>query len=161
MKTKPSSLAWMGTKAVLARPLRGQKKASLWARGEKKHSMTQNPPTHLAVAQKAGIPKCIALVSGNRDDSTCGLPLRSFNFEPSPKHQNTTGRALGESLWRVAVGQLATERGPAISTPRWGPPQPLVQRRQLRERLRGLPTQRLHSHGLKPQLEAQGFPFFS
>ena len=40
--------------------------------------------SHLAVAQKTGIPKWLALASGNMDQKTCGLPLRSFNFEPNP-----------------------------------------------------------------------------
>ena len=40
--------------------------------------------------QKTGIPKWVALVSGNMDQ-TCGLPLL-FNFEPHPDHR---GPGLG------------------------------------------------------------------
>ena len=36
----------------------------------------------LAVAQKSGIPKWVTLVSGIMGTKTCGLPLRSLNFEP-------------------------------------------------------------------------------
>ena len=37
----------------------------------------------LGMAQKTGIPKWVARsVSGNMGTKTCGLPLRSFNFEP-------------------------------------------------------------------------------
>ena len=38
---------------------------------------------HVAVAQKTGIPKWVALVSGNMGTKTCGLPLLA-NFEPHP-----------------------------------------------------------------------------
>ena len=38
---------------------------------------------YLAVAQKTGIPKWVALVSGHMVAKTCGLPLL-FNFEPHP-----------------------------------------------------------------------------
>ena len=38
---------------------------------------------HMAVAEKTGIPKWVALVSRNMETKTCGLPLLS-NFEPDP-----------------------------------------------------------------------------
>ena len=41
---------------------------------------------NMAVAQKNGIPKWVALESGNMETKTCGLPLRSFHSEP--RHEN-------------------------------------------------------------------------
>ena len=49
--------------------------------------------------QKTGIPKWVALVSGNMGTKTCGLPLRSFNFEPHPCHVRGSFPCSGAHLW--------------------------------------------------------------
>ena len=41
----------------------------------------------MGMAQKAGLPKRVALVSGNLVAKTCGLPF--LNFEPLPNHLRT------------------------------------------------------------------------
>ena len=46
-------------------------------------------PGDMAVAQKAGIPKWVALVGGNMDQN-CGLPLL-IKFEPHPYGAEAVG----------------------------------------------------------------------
>ena len=50
----------------------------------------------MAVAtKKPEFPKWVARVSGNMGTKTCGVPLRSFNFEP---HPNVCAQLLGKAL---------------------------------------------------------------
>ena len=60
------------------------------------------------MAQKTGILKWVALVSGNMDQ-TCGLPLRSFNFEPQPSRTDFSFPSQ-EAVLSVRPGR--SRRGP-------------------------------------------------
>ena len=84
------------------------------------------------MAQKTGISTWLALARGNMDQNTCGLPLRSFHFEPHPfdhaPYQGVTACSTGRrrllhlhpflwspdfavfSFWRQAQG---AEPGPS------------------------------------------------
>ena len=68
--------------------------------------------------QKTGIPKWVARsVSGNMVAKTCGLPLRSFNFEPHPcaNSMAVTGKYFPwfhDSLMRSASGVQQAWRTP-------------------------------------------------
>ena len=72
------------------------------------HSFSRDPSLQVGMAQKTGLPNWVAL-SGNMGTKTCGLPLRSFNFEPLPSEfpahpTHTSGLAAKEatvSLWNL------------------------------------------------------------
>ena len=66
------------------RPGRGDGDSGTWGPSEgKPNKNSKRAVGELAVAQKSGTQNGLAtLVRGNMGTKTCGLPLRSFNFEP-------------------------------------------------------------------------------
>ena len=78
---------------------------------------------YLAVPQKTGIPKW-NLGKVETKAKTCGLPLRSFHFEPHPKmgltgpgSHDSPGRQFGGSAWEPQPKPFHRVKGGQTSAP--------------------------------------------